>query len=134
MSLCRIMEAILVAAVTSTVSFSAAMLLGECRAMPSSQVLPFHLSLFYICHRPSYTASRSFYILSNDLQCIHRKQENGTTSLIDESVRTYFCPDGQYNDMATLFFNSQEEAIKQLFHQEGIYHKTLTYKEFSYTI
>ncbi|XP_048773690.2 H(+)/Cl(-) exchange transporter 6-like isoform X4 [Ostrea edulis] len=47
------------------------------------------------------------------------KQENGTTPLIDESVRTYFCPDGQYNDMATLFFNSQEEAIKQLFHQEG---------------
>ncbi|XP_048773675.2 H(+)/Cl(-) exchange transporter 6-like isoform X2 [Ostrea edulis] len=78
----RILEAILVAALTSTVSFSAAMLLGECRVMSSSQ-------------------------------------ENGTTPLIDESVRTYFCPDGQYNDMATLFFNSQEEAIKQLFHQEG---------------
>ncbi|XP_022286279.2 H(+)/Cl(-) exchange transporter 6-like isoform X2 [Crassostrea virginica] len=78
----RILEAVLVAAVTTTVSFSAAMLLGECRLMPSSQV-------------------------------------NGTVSLVDASVRTYFCPENHYNDMATLFFNSQEEAIKQLFHQEG---------------
>ncbi|XP_062567017.1 H(+)/Cl(-) exchange transporter 6-like [Saccostrea cucullata] len=78
----RILEAVLVAAVTTTVSFSAAMLLGQCRDMPSSK-------------------------------------GNGTISLIDDSVRTYFCPEGSYNDMATLFFNSQEEAIKQLFHQEG---------------
>ena len=42
-----------------------------------------------------------------------------TVSGIDDSVRTYFCNKGDYNDMATLFFNSQEEAIKQLFHQEG---------------
>ncbi|KAJ8021349.1 Chloride transport protein 6 [Holothuria leucospilota] len=40
---------------------------------------------------------------------------------ISGSVRTYFCPDGEYNDMATLFFNPQEEAIKQLFHQEGAF-------------
>lgn len=43
---------------------------------------------------------------------------NGT----DSAVRTYFCDKGEYNDMATLFFNSQEEAIKQLFHQEGKTH------------
>lgn len=46
-------------------------------------------------------------------------QSNGSIPLVDESVRTYFCPENHYNDMATLFFNSQEEAIKQLFHQEG---------------
>ena len=45
---------------------------------------------------------------------------NGISSLdVDSGVRTYFCKKGDYNDMATLFFNSQEEAIKQLFHQEG---------------
>lgn len=78
----RVLEAVLVAAVTTTVSFSAAMLLGECRSMASNQ-------------------------------------SNGSIPLVDESVRTYFCPENHYNDMATLFFNSQEEAIKQLFHQEG---------------
>ncbi|KAH3781350.1 hypothetical protein DPMN_159177 [Dreissena polymorpha] len=39
---------------------------------------------------------------------------------IGSNVRTFFCDNGSYNDMATLFFNSQEEAIKQLFHQPGI--------------
>ena len=43
-SLYKILEAVLVAAVTTTVSFSAAMLLGECRLMPSSQVI-LHLNL-----------------------------------------------------------------------------------------
>lgn len=45
-------------------------------------------------------------------------------------TRDYFCPGHHqqiqygygtkyYNDMATLVFNSQETAIKQLFHQSG---------------
>ena len=45
-------------------------------------------------------------------------------------TRDYFCPGRYeriqyghdtlyYNDMATLVFNSQETAIKQLFHQSG---------------
>ncbi|XP_071147824.1 H(+)/Cl(-) exchange transporter 6-like isoform X1 [Mytilus edulis] len=44
---------------------------------------------------------------------------NATNETTQDFVRTYFCEDGYYNDMATLLFNSQEEAIKQLFHQEG---------------
>ena len=46
------------------------------------------------------------------------------------STKNYFCPTGGitfagvtfseiYNDMATLAFNSEEDAIKQLFHQNG---------------
>lgn len=54
-------------------------------------------------------------------------QSNGSIPLVDESVRTYFCPENHYNDMATLFFNSQEEAIKQLFHQEGNISSTVFY-------
>ena len=38
---------------------------------------------------------------------------------MEDTLRTYFCPNGTYNDMATLFFNSQEIAIKQLFHLPG---------------
>ncbi|XP_076451298.1 H(+)/Cl(-) exchange transporter 6-like [Babylonia areolata] len=40
---------------------------------------------------------------------------------INSTVRTYFCQAGYYNDMATLFFNPQEVAIKQLFHQAGTF-------------
>ncbi len=49
------------------------------------------------------------------------------------STRDYFCPTSglltrfgvehfteYFNDMATLVFNSEEDAIKQLFHQNGI--------------
>jgi hypothetical protein len=46
----------------------------------------------------------------------------------DAETRDFFCPShndkethhkSYYNDMATLMFNSQETAIKQLFHQDG---------------
>ncbi|XP_060062447.1 H(+)/Cl(-) exchange transporter 6-like [Ylistrum balloti] len=76
----RILEATLVASVTTSVSFGASMAVGECSQIPQNLV-------------------------------------NGSSSTIEDTVRTYFCSDGYYNDMATLFFNSQEEAIKQLFHQ-----------------
>ena len=38
-------------------------------------------------------------------------------SSIENTTQAFLCAKGQYNDLATLFFNSQEEAIKQLFHQ-----------------
>ena len=52
----------------------------------------------------------------------------------EESTKHYFCPSNgisthigrfyfteYFNDMATLVFNSEEEAVKQLFHQDGKY-------------
>ena len=50
--------------------------------------------------------------------CHYFCQSNHTKEFQAE-IKTYFCPDGKYNDMATLLFNSQEDAIKQLFHQDG---------------
>lgn len=38
---------------------------------------------------------------------------------INSTIRQFFCPNRTYNDMATLFFNPQEAAIHQLFHQDG---------------
>lgn len=38
---------------------------------------------------------------------------------MNSSVKTFLCPNDTYNDMATLFFNPQESAILQLFHQDG---------------
>ena len=45
----------------------------------------------------------------------------------------FFCPKGYYNDMATIFFTSQEDAIKQLLHNEGEFSKsTLLLFAFTY--
>ncbi|XP_076022485.1 H(+)/Cl(-) exchange transporter 6 isoform X2 [Genypterus blacodes] len=40
---------------------------------------------------------------------------------INSTVRRFGCPNKTYNDMATLFFNPQEAAIHQLFHQDGTF-------------
>ncbi|XP_077407329.1 H(+)/Cl(-) exchange transporter 6 isoform X1 [Vanacampus margaritifer] len=49
---------------------------------------------------------------------------NNTLSVgedINSTLRQYFCSNKTYNDMATLFFNPQEAAIHQLFHQDGTF-------------
>lgn len=38
---------------------------------------------------------------------------------LNSSLRHFFCSNQSYNDMATLLFNPQEDAIHQLFHQDG---------------
>ncbi|XP_077998809.1 H(+)/Cl(-) exchange transporter 6-like [Glandiceps talaboti] len=88
----RILEAVFVAMVTTTLAFVASMTLGQCKEMNSVSI-------------------------SNSNNLIASYTEN----TINDTVRGYFCDDGYYNDMATLFFNSQETAIKQLFHQEGAF-------------
>ena len=40
---------------------------------------------------------------------------------MNSSIKTFFCPNETYNDMATLFFNPQESGILQLFHQDSEY-------------
>ncbi|CAB1329620.1 unnamed protein product, partial [Coregonus sp. 'balchen'] len=48
---------------------------------------------------------------------------NNSTALTSSTPpsASSFCPNKTYNDMATLFFNSQEVAIHQLFHQDGTF-------------
>ncbi|MBN3306786.1 CLCN6 protein, partial [Amia calva] len=94
----RVLESLLVSMVTTVVIFVASMTLGECRDLSSPT-------------------------------------SNNTTSLLQESasedvnstIKQFFCPNKTYNDMATLFFNPQEVAIHQLFHQDGTFSpETLT--------
>uniref|UniRef100_A0A8B9K5D8 Chloride channel 6 n=1 Tax=Astyanax mexicanus TaxID=7994 RepID=A0A8B9K5D8_ASTMX len=40
---------------------------------------------------------------------------------VNSSIRQFFCSNKTYNDMATLFFNPQEIAIHQLFHQDATF-------------
>ncbi|GAB1289231.1 Chloride channel protein [Apodemus speciosus] len=87
--LVRVLESLLVSLVTTVVVFVASMVLGECRQMSST----------------SQTGNGSF-------------QLQVTSEDVNSTIKTFFCPNDTYNDMATLFFNSQESAILQLFHQD----------------
>ncbi|XP_023371002.1 chloride transport protein 6 isoform X2 [Otolemur garnettii] len=90
--LVRVLESLLVSLVTTMVVFVASMVLGECRELsPSSR-----------------TRNNSLH-----LQMV--------TEDVNSSTKTFFCPNDTYNDMATLFFNPQESAILQLFHQDGTF-------------
>uniref|UniRef100_A0A3B4EMU0 Chloride channel protein n=1 Tax=Pygocentrus nattereri TaxID=42514 RepID=A0A3B4EMU0_PYGNA len=40
---------------------------------------------------------------------------------VNSTIRQFFCSNRTYNDMATLFFNPQETAIHQLFHQDATF-------------
>lgn len=75
--------------VTTLVVFVASMVLGECRQMSSSS------------------------------QISNGSLKLQVTSDVNSSIKAFFCPNDTYNDMATLFFNPQESAILQLFHQDA---------------
>uniref|UniRef100_H9GEA8 Chloride voltage-gated channel 6 n=1 Tax=Anolis carolinensis TaxID=28377 RepID=H9GEA8_ANOCA len=89
--LVRVLESLLVCLSTTLVIFVASMVLGECRPLSSAN------------HGDN--ASFSLQVASQ----------------VNSSIKTFFCPNDTYNDMATLFFNPQESAILQLFHQEGTF-------------
>ncbi|XP_057182845.1 H(+)/Cl(-) exchange transporter 6 isoform X4 [Triplophysa rosa] len=46
---------------------------------------------------------------------------NTTSQEVNSTIRRFFCYNNTYNDMATLFFNPQEVAIHQLFHQNATF-------------
>ncbi|XP_040843859.1 chloride transport protein 6 isoform X2 [Ochotona curzoniae] len=89
--LVRVLESLLVSLVTTLVVFVASMVLGECRQLSSSS------------------------------QISNGSLKLQVTSDVNSSIKAFFCPNDTYNDMATLFFNPQESAILQLFHQDGTF-------------
>lgn len=77
----RILEALLVGFITTSIAFFGPIYLASCKTLPAGSI-------------------------------------NGN------DTKDYFCPDGHYNDMATLFFTSQESAIRHLFHLDGAFSLT----------
>ncbi|XP_008316728.1 chloride transport protein 6 isoform X1 [Cynoglossus semilaevis] len=57
---------------------------------------------------------RELYIPANQNATVSGEDINST-------IRQFFCSNKTYNDMATLFFNPQEAAIRQLLHQDGTF-------------
>ncbi|KAM3824064.1 H(+)/Cl(-) exchange transporter 6 [Vipera latastei] len=90
----RVLESLLVCLTTTVVIFVASMLLGECQPLSSAE--------------PGDNSS-SFSL------------QDSSSEEVNSSIKTFFCHNKTYNDMATLFFNPQESAILQLFHQEGTF-------------
>uniref|UniRef100_H2Z664 Chloride channel protein n=1 Tax=Ciona savignyi TaxID=51511 RepID=H2Z664_CIOSA len=87
-----VLEALLIGFLTTVVAFLTPLWIGQCRAILNSFQVP--------------SANSTLPPLQLD--------ENSNSSL-----QRFLCPPGQYNDMATLFYNDQETAIKQLFHHSG---------------
>ncbi|KAI2661260.1 Chloride transport protein 6 [Labeo rohita] len=56
-------------------------------------------------------------------ECRDLVSTNNNTSAqeVNSTIRHFFCYNNTYNDMATLFFNPQEVAIHQLFHQNATF-------------
>uniref|UniRef100_A0A8C9SYR3 Chloride channel protein n=1 Tax=Scleropages formosus TaxID=113540 RepID=A0A8C9SYR3_SCLFO len=89
----RVLESLLVSMVTTVVIFVASMTLGECRDLSSPT--------------SNNTTSTQVTVSGNEM--------------VNSTIKQFFCPNKTYNDMATLFFNPQEVAINQLFHQDGTF-------------
>ncbi|TSL97303.1 Chloride transport protein 6 [Bagarius yarrelli] len=88
----RVLESLLVCLVTTLVIFMSSMTLGECRDLVSPA--------------------------ANDTTALVSVSANED---VNSTIRQFFCSNKTYNDMATLFFNPQETAIHQLFHQDATF-------------
>ncbi len=86
----RLFETILIAIVTTFVMFILAVFLGTCV--------------------PALNSGQQFVETTQDFFCPSK-------GLSTQAGPFYFLE--YFNDMATLVFNSEEAAIKQLFHQDG---------------
>ncbi|CAJ0937037.1 unnamed protein product [Ranitomeya imitator] len=91
--LIRVCESLLVSLVTTVIVFVSSMVLGECRSLSP----------------PTDWNNGSIAV------------QVSSSEEVNSSIKTFFCPNNTYNDMATLFFNPQESAILQLFHQDGTF-------------
>ncbi|XP_053706204.1 H(+)/Cl(-) exchange transporter 6 isoform X1 [Synchiropus splendidus] len=108
----RVLESLLVSMLTTVVIFSASMLLGECRSMAS----PTNHNTTVSRH----SCDQAVTVFKNTSYLFQLQDSED----INSTVRQYFCSNKTYNDMATLFFNPQEAAIYQLFHQDGTFSPT----------
>eukprot|EP01135_Chromosphaera_perkinsii_P006860 Nk52_evm15s621 gene=Nk52_evmTU15s621 len=52
-------------------------------------------------------------------ECLQKSKKDICKATGIGQTRDFFCPEGYFNDMATLVFNSQEDSIKLLFHTQG---------------
>jgi len=71
------------------------------------------LEVLVICTLTSVASFGASYFFKECTDHLHAPADVPLTSF------TYFCPEGKYNAMASIFFTSQERAIRMLFHSQS---------------
>lgn len=97
----QVMEAMLVAAVTATVSFAMIYFSNDCQPLAPDHTEEYPLQVCFILpldEKLNSSDPRSDCILMNIVSL------------------QLFCSDGEYNSMATAFFNTPERSVRSLFH------------------
>uniref|UniRef100_A0A665WPT2 Chloride channel protein n=1 Tax=Echeneis naucrates TaxID=173247 RepID=A0A665WPT2_ECHNA len=108
----QVMEAMLVAAVTATVSFTMIYFSNDCQPLG-----------------PEHAEE---YPLQVDSQT-HATLTPNTGNKAKTSEVLLFCADGEYNSMATAFFNTPERSVRSLFHNQAGTYNPLTLGLFTLT-
>ncbi|KAL4162287.1 hypothetical protein PRNP1_002834 [Phytophthora ramorum] len=107
------MEALLLSVLISSLLFSTPFMLGKCHDLPQARDDVIHLA---DAAGAAATPNKAFVFGMEMLK------KNGSAS--DETVQypykkellRFYCPEGQYNDLASLMLTGGETAIKHLFH------------------
>lgn len=122
------MEALLLSVLISSLTFSLPFLLGACQPLPHVREDLSHLT------QPGVEVSKAFNFAMETLRrngtacicesCTSVSLDGADCFRADETVEypykkelvRFYCPEGQYNDLASLMLTSGEVAIKHLFH------------------
>uniref|UniRef100_A0AAX7SFV7 Chloride channel protein n=1 Tax=Astatotilapia calliptera TaxID=8154 RepID=A0AAX7SFV7_ASTCA len=120
----QVMEALLVAAVTAAVSFTMIYFSNDCQPLGPERNEEYSLQV----HPHSKIVTSCLYLGTVGIRFLIK------SDVISSFSVSLFCADGEYNSMATAFFNTPERSVRSLFHyQPGSYNPmtlglfTLTY-------
>uniref|UniRef100_A0A8K9V278 Chloride channel protein n=1 Tax=Oncorhynchus mykiss TaxID=8022 RepID=A0A8K9V278_ONCMY len=134
----QVMEAMLVAAVTATVSFAMIYFSNDCQPLGPDQSEDYPLQVHA---RP---LSLILTLTLNPLEIAFDLVGGGGTNKMSPVGHIFvcllflwelllFCADGEYNSMATAFFNTPERSVRSLFHNPPGSYNPLTLSLFTLT-
>uniref|UniRef100_A0AAZ3RC53 Chloride channel protein n=1 Tax=Oncorhynchus tshawytscha TaxID=74940 RepID=A0AAZ3RC53_ONCTS len=140
----QVMEAMLVAAVTATVSFAMIYFSNDCQPLGPDQSEDYPLQVHTHTHTHTHTRPLSLIptLTLNPLDIVFDLV--GGTNKMSPVGHIFvcllflwelllFCADGEYNSMATAFFNTPERSVRSLFHNPPGSYNPLTLSLFTLT-
>lgn len=109
------MEAMLVAAVTATVSFAMIYFSNDCKPLGQDHTEEYPLQVFMhlLCFQDVFLNDKMLSWADPRSECSLKCQTETICYIVHLQL---FCADGEYNSMATAFFNTPERSVRSLFH------------------